>query len=96
MVHVFVGLLFCFSYFLLWNWGVFNPSLVDSLFVGALSGILAIIAWKAYFFVRQKPPGISLPHDFTALFIAHIVFGLVSVNVFNLITDNPQFWYQLQ
>ncbi|HET8860876.1 hypothetical protein [Marivirga sp.] len=96
ITHLLVGVLFSFSYFLLWNWGVFSISTLDSIIVGALSGILAIVGWGAYFKVYSKPPRINLSHYFTALFISHIVFGWVTVNIFRLITDSPQFWYQLQ
>lgn len=96
LAHVFVGVLFSFGYFLLWNWGVFDITWIDSIIVGALSGLLAIIGWKSYFAVYNRPPKLSLTHYFIALFISHIVFGLVTVNVFRIITDKPQFWYQLQ
>ncbi|MEX2485393.1 MAG: DUF6789 family protein [Brumimicrobium sp.] len=95
IAHVFVGVLFSFSYFLLWNWGVFDITLSDSFIVGLLSGVIAIIVWRIYFFVHQKPPKIFLPHYFAALLISHVLFGLVTVNVFNLIADNPQFWFQI-
>lgn len=92
--HVAVGAIFSFSYFLLWNWGVFDISLTDSLIIGLLSGIIAIIIWRLYFAVHQKPPKVPLPHYFAALLISHLLFGLVTVNIFNLISDNPHFWFQ--
>lgn len=94
--HISVGILFCFAYFLLWNWGVFAITWVDSVTVGALSGIIAIIVWRLYFMVHQNPPKISLKHYFIALFISHIVFGVVTVNTYRLITDTPKFYFQLQ
>lgn len=96
VTHVFVGVVFSFSYFLLWNWGVFSISLIDSIIVGALTGILAIIVWGLYFKVHRNSPKASLAHYFIALFISHIIFGLVTVNVFSIIADNPQWFYQLQ
>lgn len=95
IAHVFVGVLFSFSYFLLWNWGIFDISLSDSLIIGLLSGVIAIIVWRLYFSVHQKPPKIPLPHYFAALLISHVFFGLVTVNIFVLISDHPQFWFQL-
>lgn len=95
IAHVFIGVLFSFSYFLLWNWGVFNISTFDSIIIGALSGILAIIVWKSYFTVYRKPPRVPLDHYFTALFISHIIFGMVTVSMFSIISNNPQFWFQI-
>lgn len=96
IAHVFVGVLFSFSYFLLWNWGVFSISLFDSLIIGAISGIVAIVVWKSYFKAHRKPPKVYLRHYFTALFISHVVFGLVTVYVFSIITISPQFWFELE
>lgn len=93
--HLSVGLLFTLMYFLLWNWGVFEISWIDSFWVGAISGMIAIIVWRLYFALHLHPPKISLFHYFVALFVSHIVFGVVTVNIFRLITDSPEFWYQL-
>lgn len=94
--HFGVGILFSFAYFLLWNWGVFRINFQDSVLIGAVSGVVAIVVWKSYLTLHNRPPQISQINYFTALFIAHIVFGIVSVNIFQLITDNPELWYQLQ
>ncbi|MEP0712024.1 MAG: hypothetical protein ABJC55_08880, partial [Algoriphagus sp.] len=84
-----------FAYFLLWNWGVFRINFQDSILIGAISGILAIVVWYGYLRFHSHPPKFSKLHYFLALFISHIVFGIVTVNVFQLITDNPELWYQL-
>ncbi len=96
IAHFGVGVIFSFSYFLLWNWGIFKINFEGSLLIGAISGVVAILVWKGYISLHSNPPNFTQLHYFIALFIAHIVFGLVSVNVFQLITDNPELWYQLQ
>lgn len=93
--HLSVGLLFTLMYFLLWNWGVFDITWIDSIWVGAISGTIAIIVWRLYFALHFHPPKISFLHYSIALFISHIIFGLVTVNIFRVITDSPEFWYQL-
>ncbi|MEP1086699.1 DUF6789 family protein [Algoriphagus sp.] len=95
LAHFGVGILFSFAYFLLWNWGVFRINFQDSILIGAISGILAIVVWYGYLRFHSHPPKFSKLHYFLALFISHIVFGIVTVNVFQLITDNPELWYQL-
>lgn len=94
--HFGVGVLFSFAYFLLWNWGFFQINLVDSIIIGVISGVLAVAAWKSYLTLHSSPPQFSELNYFLALFLAHIVFAVVSVNVFQIITDNPELWYQLQ
>ncbi|MFC5625063.1 DUF6789 family protein [Algoriphagus winogradskyi] len=96
IAHFGVGVLFSFAYFLLWNWGVFRINLEDSVLIGFISGVLAIGVWQGYIILHSHPPTFSHIHFFIALLIAHIIFGLVSVNVFQMITDNPELWYQLQ
>ncbi|MEB2785446.1 DUF6789 family protein [Algoriphagus persicinus] len=94
--HFGVGVLLSFAYFLLWNWGIFKINLEDSILIGAISGVVAILFWKGYLRLHSNPPKFSQLHYFLALFLAHIVFGMVSVNVFQLITDNPELWHDLQ
>ena len=96
VAHFGVGILFSFAYFLLWNWGIFGINLGDSVLIGIVSGIVAIIVWKIYLSLHSSPPKTSHFHYFAALFLAHIVFAVVSVNVFQMITDNPELWYQLR
>lgn len=94
--HFAAGIAFSFSYFLLWNWGFFRIDFLDSVLIGAVSGVVAIIVWKGYLTFHNMPIKISHTHYFTALFLSHIVFGIISVNIFQLITDNPELWYELQ
>ncbi|GAA0880828.1 hypothetical protein GCM10009119_37980 [Algoriphagus jejuensis] len=96
IAHFGVGVIFSFAYFLLWNWGIFRIDLLDSILIGAASGVVAIIVWKSYLSLHHSPPNLSQTHYFIALFLAHLVFGLISVNVFQLITDNPELWFELQ
>ncbi|MDO6436100.1 hypothetical protein Q4534_01720 [Cyclobacterium sp. 1_MG-2023] len=95
LAHFSVGIIFSMSYYLLWNWGVFEINFVDSVIIGGLSGIVAIVVWKSYLTLHLYQPEISQFHYFFALFIAHIVFGIVSVNLFLMITDSPDLWYKL-
>jgi hypothetical protein len=94
--HFGVGVIFSFAYFLLWNWGIFRIDFADSVLIGAVSGLVAIIVWKSYLTLHHQAPQISQTHFFVALFLAHLVFGMISVNVFQIITDNPELWFELQ
>lgn len=95
LAHFTVGIIFSMSYYLLWNWGVFEITFLDSVIIGGLSGIVAIVVWKAYIKLHNYRPKISQFHYFMALFIAHIIFGIVSVNLFLIFTDSPELWHQL-
>lgn len=94
--HFGVGVIFSFAYFLLWNWGIFQINLTDSVLIGAASGFVAIVVWKSYLTLYRQAPTISQTHYFIALFLAHLVFGMISVNVFQIITENPELRLELQ
>ena len=94
IAHFGVGVLFSLSYFLIWNWGIFKINVQDSILIGAISGVVAIVVWKGYLSLHANPPKLSHFHYFIALFIAHIVFAVVSVYVLQLITNNPELWYE--
>lgn len=96
VMHFGVGVLFSFLYFLLWNWGVFQINFEDSILIGLISGLIAIAGWKSYLSLHSNPPKFSQLHFFIALFLAHIVFAVVTVNTFQLISDKPELLYQLQ
>ena len=85
--HFSVGVLFSWSYFLLWSWGIFSVSLEDSLWVGIISGGIAVVVWGTYHFLHASPPKLSLPHYSLALIIAHLVFGTVTVKLFTVIQN---------
>ncbi|MBZ9650922.1 hypothetical protein [Psychroflexus montanilacus] len=86
IAHVFIGQLFSFIYFIMWSCGLFDITLCNSLIIGAVSGIVAIFFWKAYFMVYQNPIQVPLLHYFIALFISHIVFGIIAIYMFSSIT----------
>lgn len=83
--HVFIGQLFSMIYFILWSCGVFELNIFNALLIGGLSGVVAIVFWRAYFFVYQNPIQVSLTHYFLALFISHIVFGCIAIFILSSI-----------
>lgn len=94
--HFGVGIIFSWSYFLLWNWGIFNMTLGDSIFIGLVSGILAIFVWLGYFQLHSNPPKVDLLHYSVALMIAHIVFGIFTVYMCSLLVEESEFWFELR
>lgn len=94
--HFGVGIIFSWSYFLLWNWGVFSKNLGDSIFIGVISGIIAIFVWLGYFHLHSNPPKINLIHYSFALMIAHIVFGILTVYMSSLLVEDSEFWFEFR
>lgn len=94
--HFGVGIIFSWSYFLLWNWGIFSITLRDSIIIGLVSGAMAVIVWTGYFILHYNPPKINLTHYFIALLLAHVVFGMITVNLYTLLSDQPEYWFEFR
>lgn len=74
--HYAVGLLFSVVYNKLWDKKLVKASGKNSIWLGALSGALAIGVWKTTFSMHPAPPGIDFKKYYAQLFFAHIVFAM--------------------
>lgn len=74
--HYAVGLMFSAVYNKLWDKKLVRASGKNSIWLGALSGALAIGVWKTTFTAHPAPPGIDFKKYYTQLFFAHIVFAM--------------------
>lgn len=74
--HYAVGLAFSAAYNKLWNKKLVKASGKNSIWLGALSGALAIGVWKTTFNMHPLPPGIDFKKYYVQLFFAHIVFAM--------------------
>lgn len=74
VLHFIAGLLFVIPYHWLWNRGIFDPDW--SLWLGAISGIIGIIAWMIIFSLPRKEPRVAFTQYYVQLFFAHIFFAV--------------------
>ena len=74
--HYAVGALFSTVYNKLWDKKLVKASGKNSIWLGALSGVLAIGVWKTTFKLHPAPPGIDYKKYYAQLFFAHIVFAM--------------------
>lgn len=93
--HFSVGVVFALSYFLLWSWGVFRIRAFDTIILGLLSGIIAIMVWGLYLSYHVHTPEISRKHYYAALLIAHIFFAAATVYSFYILQPEPEFYKDL-
>jgi hypothetical protein len=75
-LHYFIGLLFIISYHLYWRESNSNPTMVNCIILGAISGVIGICGWKLAFHVHPNPPRIDFKEFYAQLFFAHVVFGI--------------------
>jgi hypothetical protein len=74
--HYEVGLLFALVYVELWRRGKLKPDLKTNLWLGGLSGLLAVVVWKTTFKMHPLPPSLNFNKYYLQLVPAHIVFTL--------------------
>lgn len=74
--HYGVGLLFAAVYVELWRKGKISTSVKDMLWVGALSGLVAVAVWKTTFKLHPLPPALRFNQYYLQLVPAHVVFAL--------------------
>lgn len=74
--HYGVGLMFSAVYNNLWDKKLVKASGKNSIWLGTVSGALAIGVWKTVFKQHPAPPGIDFKKYYAQLFFAHIVFAM--------------------
>lgn len=74
--HYAVGLLFALVYVELWRSGKLKTNLVSNLWLGGISGLIAVAIWKTTFKMHPLPPALNFSKYYLQLIPAHIVFAV--------------------
>jgi Na+/proline symporter len=82
--HYAVGILFAAVYAELWENGTIKPSVRNGLVIGALSGAIAVLIWKATFKAHPLPPWIDFKNYYLQLVPAHMVFAVFATITYRL------------
>lgn len=79
VIHYIVGIMFAAAYMYLWETKRITPTIKNGLLLGGLSGIIAIIAWKALLKMHPNPPKLDFKRYYGQLITTHIIFGAFAV-----------------
>lgn len=79
LAHYGVGILFVIAYWIVWRRALRSPGPVKALIIGALSGVVAIIAWRAMFAANANPPYNNRYGYYKQLFYAHLIFSTLAL-----------------
>lgn len=84
--HYGVGLLFALVYVELWRSGKLKPDWKTNLWLGGISGLLAVAVWKTAFKLHPLPPSLSFNKYYLQLVPAHVVFALFAGIGYQILT----------
>jgi hypothetical protein len=85
--HYAVGLLFVMVYQELWKTGNIKKSIRNGIILGALSGTLAVLVWKATMKSHPAPPWIDFTKFYIQLVPAHMVFAVCATLTSRLLDE---------
>lgn len=88
--HYKVGLLFAVVYVELWRSGKLKPDFINNLWLGGLSGLIAVAVWKATFKMHPLPPALNFNKYYLQLVPAHVVFAVFAGIGYHIIHNNRQ------
>lgn len=86
--HYAVGLLFVLAYQELWKTGKIKKTIANGIILGALSGALAVLVWKATMKAHPAPPWIDFTNYYIQLVPAHIVFAVCATLTSRLMDES--------
>jgi uncharacterized membrane protein YsdA (DUF1294 family) len=84
LIHYGIGTLFSTAYHQLWQKTNMKPTLKNGLWLGSLSGLIGIAAWKMVFHLHPKPPRIDFKRYYAHLLLAHAIFGAAAAMGYRL------------
>lgn len=85
IIHYTIGLFFVIAWYIFWNLEVFEPTWLSGLIYGCIIGIIGIGGWVFLFMLADYKPRIDFKGYYLQLFFAHIIFGLTTWVVFELL-----------
>ncbi|MEP6683860.1 MAG: hypothetical protein ABJA35_11395 [Parafilimonas sp.] len=98
LMHYSIGIVFVIVYELLFKKYKLKRNFITGFYIGALSGLLAIIIWHATLKLHPNPPSVDLKKYYIVLMAAHILFGIDAITTLNARTkrmrnENSQLEY---
>ena len=77
ILHYTTGIIFAFTYVLLWKFHIGSPGLVSGLIFGICNGFFAVMVWRVILLFRPVVTELSQTRYLLVIFLAHIPFSLV-------------------
>jgi hypothetical protein len=88
--HYGVGVLFAMVYIELWRSGKLKPDLKTNLWLGAVSGLVAVAGWKITFTLHPLPSVLRFNKYYIQLIPAHVIFAVFAGIGYQLVKHMKQ------
>jgi len=85
IIHYLIGVFFVMIYFALWRTKLFAIDWISGLVFGLVIGAIGITGWEIMHHVTGYPPSIDFKGFHLQQFFAHIIFGLTTILVFQIL-----------
>jgi hypothetical protein len=82
LTHYSMGISWAAVFQLLFNRKIVKPNMLNGMLLGTLSGIMAIAIWRSAFKLHSINPKISFKSFYRHLILAHLVYSLSVVEVY--------------
>lgn len=76
VLHYFIGVMFAFIYFILWQHGIGRPSPGSSALFGLITGGVATVFWSLFTYFHSDPPAFPRVAYVSMVGLSHILFSL--------------------
>ena len=83
LVHYLVGCLLSLLYYF---WCIYRGgfTVLNTLLYGIFAGSVAVVAWRAFFFVHSRPPRINLNGYCKLLFAGHLILAVILFVIYSV------------
>ncbi|WP_426485255.1 hypothetical protein [Flavobacterium sp. 2] len=85
MLHYLIGLFFVIGYYILWTKNIVPISIIGTLSLGVISGLIGVLSWIIIFRITHHQPQIDFRGYYIQLFFAHVIFAAVASVLFSII-----------
>jgi hypothetical protein len=84
IAHYSIGFFFVLSYHFIWTNHILEIAVLDTLLLGAVSGIIGIVSWMLLFLVTNYYPDIEYKGYYLQLFLVHIIFAIIATLTYHI------------
>jgi hypothetical protein len=84
LTHYTLGFCLVLVYHIFWSYNFIEVSLLQTILLGVVSGIIGILGWKFLFLITPYRFVVELKGSYIKFFFAHIIFALVATAAYHI------------